>query len=70
MGSFFRQRVRNSNIWNVKVRWCGDLIRMLPGHFILEVFLTCPTGRQTQNTLERLYFPSGLGTSLDPPGGA
>ena len=36
----------------------------------LEVFRVCPTGRrpgQTQNSLQGLHIPSGLGTPRDPP---
>ena len=46
------------------------LVRMPIGRLPLEVFRARPTGRepgQTQDSLEGLCVPSGLGTHQDPP---
>ena len=47
---------------------------MLTGRLPLEVFLGTSywekAPRETQNSLEGLYVPSGLGTPRDPTGGA
>ncbi len=41
--------------------WFGHLVRMPLGCLPVEVFRACPSGRQTQDTLERLYLSAGLG---------
>lgn len=51
------------------LRWFGLLVVMPPGRFTLEVLQGTPKC-ETQNCLEGLYIPCGLGTPSGPSGGA
>ncbi|CAB1418275.1 unnamed protein product [Pleuronectes platessa] len=58
-----------------QLRWFWHLIGSSPGRLPFEVLRAHPTGRRppwgkTQNTLERLYISSGLGTPRELAGGA
>ncbi len=57
-----------------QLRWLGHLFQMPPGHLPGEVFRVRPTGRRppgkTQDALEGLCLPTGLGTPRYSPGGA
>ncbi len=57
-----------------QLRWLGHLFRMPPGRLPGEVFRARlareETPGKTQDTLEGLCLPTGLGTPRYPPGGA
>ncbi len=82
-GRSLRDRVRSSvtreelivellllDIERSQLRWLRHLFRMPPGCLPGEVFRERPTGRNTQDTLEGLYLPTGLGMPLYSPRGA
>ncbi len=82
-GRSLRDRVRSSvtreeliveplllDIERSQLRWLGHLFRMPPGCLPGEVFRARPTGRNTQDTVEGLYLPTGLGMPLYSPRGA
>ncbi|KAF7652090.1 hypothetical protein LDENG_00101950 [Lucifuga dentata] len=84
-GLTLRNRVRSSEIWEglrveplllcierSQLKWFGHLIRMPPGRLPREDFQAHPTGKRpgkTQDMLEGLHLPAGLGKPWSPPGG-
>ena len=57
---------------SVVVVWAYSIIRMPQGRLLLEVFCARPVGRKPwvkPRNRRKEYIPSGLVTSLDPPGG-